>query len=293
MPTLQGMDALLAGVDPKSKTLHEAAQKSDLYYFHQHLNSDDLQLVNQLNDAGQTPLMVAVIHGQLEAVKDLVDLHNADLRTQDPLGKTALHLAASHGLGEHGKRKKIAFFLMRHYARLDMIDAVTRAGMTPFHHAIVDGQITIALNLMSFGADKEAEDNAGITPLHYAKVKLKGEQEKLEKCKELQKERESSFAQLEEIEELKARQKITAQNIRKYTKLVECISTAIAQTQRLSRKPIYDKKNDEESPETAAVKRTQMLRILLQAQESATGSGSISVSSHEEESDAEEGSDSE
>ncbi|MGE0010309.1 MAG: ankyrin repeat domain-containing protein [Candidatus Babeliales bacterium] len=150
--------------------LHEAARMGDLNGISQYLaQSKDAKAIDALNATGHTPLMIAVIAGKLKTVKALVTQHNASLTMAGPLGQTALHFAAHDGSSR--ARGKIAHFLMVQAAQVDALDATNSMGMTALHEAVIRGQNTIAKALVSFGADKEANDNANNTPLDYAKAK--------------------------------------------------------------------------------------------------------------------------
>lgn len=145
--------------------LHRAAQLEDLFGMHTYLLDRDPKEVDAPNLQGLTPLMIAVIFGKRLSVKDLVNLHKADITKTDPRGRTTLHYAASEGQGSALDRKKIALFLMKQGAPLD---AQTIAGVTPLHQAVIEGQNWVAKTLMSFGANKSLADNTGKTALMHA-----------------------------------------------------------------------------------------------------------------------------
>ena len=53
--------------------------------------------VNSKDSFGQTPLMTAICHKQLEVVKELLTRDDLNLAVRKPTGNTALHLACSRG----------------------------------------------------------------------------------------------------------------------------------------------------------------------------------------------------
>ena len=57
------------------------------------LAKPDNQLVNQSNQEGQTPLMLAVKHGWWKCVRALVNCKDTDLYIVDQRGQTALDLS--------------------------------------------------------------------------------------------------------------------------------------------------------------------------------------------------------
>jgi ankyrin repeat protein len=80
------------------RSIHEYAQDGDLAGI-----AADLKLtpgdLDLKNDAGETPLAVAVQHCQLPAVKFLIE-HHANLTTRASGGATPLHLAAQEGCAD-------------------------------------------------------------------------------------------------------------------------------------------------------------------------------------------------
>jgi len=110
-------------------------------------------------DSNRTLLHVASKKGLEESVKLLLGLP-ATL-TKDANGQTALHMAAIYSFPE------VARLLLTHgRAHVDVRDA---RGCTPLHIAAKRGRKGVARILVRFGANPEAVDAAGETPLSLAK----------------------------------------------------------------------------------------------------------------------------
>lgn len=114
-------------------------------------------------------LLAAVCAGEVATVKDLLK-QGAEAHAQDARGKTGLHLAVAgkdySGYGDKG-REMLSLFLNR---KLD-IDSRDQNGATALHEAMLDDSYSSKYkieDLVKFGADINARDHAGQTPLHYA-----------------------------------------------------------------------------------------------------------------------------
>jgi len=103
------------------------------------------------------PLLCAVAADDAVAVEELLK-QGVDLGVRDPLGRTALHIAAELC------RPNIAVRLLAHGADPNVRDA---EGNTPLHRAVAVGCVEVAELLLSRGADPNAADRRGQTPLWY------------------------------------------------------------------------------------------------------------------------------
>lgn len=97
--------------------------------------------VDKTNLAGETPLMLAALRGQLAVVKALVEERGVEINRP---GWTPLHYAASRG------RTDVVVYLLEHSA---YIDAESPNGTTPLMMAALDGNIVCVKALLDAGAD--------------------------------------------------------------------------------------------------------------------------------------------
>ncbi|XP_067928929.1 serine/threonine-protein phosphatase 6 regulatory ankyrin repeat subunit B-like [Watersipora subatra] len=148
--------------------------------------------VNKQSKNGWSPLLVASKEGHLEIVKILLQTH-ARVDVFDEHGKAALHLAAESGhtsvadtLLEHkafvNVKSKIGLTPLHLASRSGFnglvklliethgatVDALSLAKKTSLHMAAEVGQMVVCNTLLKLGADPNATDEGGQTPLHLA-----------------------------------------------------------------------------------------------------------------------------
>ncbi|XP_018569142.1 uncharacterized protein LOC108909316 [Anoplophora glabripennis] len=149
------------------------------------------EVVDIKDETGCTALHLAVLKGQMEVVKLLVE-HNTDVNIKDHRCCTALHLAVRDDrldivklLVEHGAvvnnqdidnntalhiatregHKEIVKFLVECNAIVDIKD---RDGRTSLHKAVEGSNLDIVRFLIENGSDVNVADNKSVTALHIA-----------------------------------------------------------------------------------------------------------------------------
>lgn len=110
-------------------------------------------------DFGRTPLQMAALHGNVEAAKVLIK-KGADVNHKGEEDWPPLYLAAKRG------HKDFVGLLLESRAAVDVTGEKSKR--TPLHLAALNGYGEIAAMLMEKGADPNAEDINGKTPLYYA-----------------------------------------------------------------------------------------------------------------------------
>lgn len=155
------MSLLLAGVDPnvrdaqRNTALHVAIREDSGKALEALLKSPGTD-VNAINQAGETPLMLAAIHGKLEWVQLLVKRG----ALVNDAGWTALHYAAA-GPNEHVVR-----WLLAQGAE---IDARSPNGTTPLMMAAGYGGLSGAEVLIEAGADATLRNDHQLSAADFAR----------------------------------------------------------------------------------------------------------------------------
>lgn len=116
----------------------------------------------------RTPLHLAAYGGCADAAALLLD-RGADANAADAGGFTPLHAAGgSREQGRRGTAGIVRLLVDRGRADVDAVSAKT--GATPLHVAVSSNNAAVAAALLDAGADIDAIDDAGRTPLHVAAV---------------------------------------------------------------------------------------------------------------------------
>lgn len=133
---------------------------------------NDVQLLKQLIASGEdieardrdkrTPLINAAADNKIEMVKLLLQ-SGADINAQDYIGYTALHFAAQNNYLE------LAKLLIENNAEIDRQDI---NGNTPLSSAVFysEGEGDMINLLLEHGADRNQDNNHGISPLKLART---------------------------------------------------------------------------------------------------------------------------
>lgn len=116
-----------------------------------------LQVLNQPDDRGRTPLVRAIQQGEVAEALDLIAA-GVDLGTRDPQGNTPLHWAVIQGQLEITRR------LLEGGAR----DIQNSFGDTALLWAVIREKEGMTRLLLEGGAPADQGDREGYTPLHWA-----------------------------------------------------------------------------------------------------------------------------
>ncbi|XP_077446938.1 serine/threonine-protein phosphatase 6 regulatory ankyrin repeat subunit A isoform X1 [Stigmatopora argus] len=108
--------------------------------------------------ARRTPLMMAALNGQTNAVEALVSSSKADFALQDADRNTALHLACSKG------HETCALLILEKIRDKNLINCTNAALRTPLHVAAKNGLTVVVQELLGKGASVQAVDENGYTP---------------------------------------------------------------------------------------------------------------------------------
>uniref|UniRef100_A0A3P9B5D4 Nuclear factor kappa B subunit 1 n=1 Tax=Maylandia zebra TaxID=106582 RepID=A0A3P9B5D4_9CICH len=120
------------------------------------------EVLNMRNRLYQTPLHLAVITQQKEAVEALL-LAGADPTLTDRHGNTVLHLAAQH------EGEGMIQFLLQHRELRELLDQTNTAGLCAIHLAVLANQLFSLRELLEGGANAEVQERScGRTALHLA-----------------------------------------------------------------------------------------------------------------------------
>ena len=181
--------------EDRRSLLHSATASGNLELVQHLAERSPPDTVSGADEAGWTPLMSACICGHVEIARLLLSL-GADAGAANTQGRTALHYAASKGsvdvvrlLLENsapatakdctgaiplhraaGAGRAEALRLLLDATPKHMVDARDETKSTPLLLAAGGGHQAAALLLASRGADVEAEDGEGETPLGAAAV---------------------------------------------------------------------------------------------------------------------------
>ncbi|XP_062874698.1 nuclear factor NF-kappa-B p105 subunit isoform X2 [Trichomycterus rosablanca] len=119
-------------------------------------------VLNMRNDLYQTPLHLAVLTHQKEAVESLLAA-GSDITLTDRDGNTALHLAAQQSDGD------VIRVLLKRREVLELTNTHNSAGVCPLHLAVLANSLNGVRALLEAGASVEVQERTcGRTPLHLA-----------------------------------------------------------------------------------------------------------------------------
>ena len=116
--------------------------------------------IDELNKAGDTPLMTTAMHGNADLIEALVEEGAAVNPARPSSGWQAIHLAAGKG------RDDVVDLLVR---QLNVkVDTKGEEGDTPLMHAAGGGHVSTVQLLLELGAKVNAHNRYHATALHFA-----------------------------------------------------------------------------------------------------------------------------
>jgi ankyrin repeat protein len=127
-------------------------------------HGDQMQQLEEVDDEGQTPLLVATMRGETRLVEELVRMH-ANVNHQDHSGRSPLHIAAGNS--------KVLEALLKTNAKVEKSSKIdfqvtTLDGASPLWTASAQGQTDSVDVLVKFKASNIRQNLLGQTPLHAA-----------------------------------------------------------------------------------------------------------------------------
>lgn len=153
----------LPGPTAEQKELIEVIRNKGLNELNQFLQNNpsiDLNFTFEIDKVSYSPLRLAVLHGDADKVKALID-KGANINIRDEHGGTLLHLAAYHGDSE------VIDVLLTRGA---VIDAQDNNENTPLHIAVAQKQIDAVKMLLEHKARIDVENYERNTPFNLANI---------------------------------------------------------------------------------------------------------------------------
>jgi ankyrin repeat protein len=143
------------------EAIYTAIRDGDLEAVDQILDRDPTSLHSR-NEAGREPIQEACLLGR-PAILELLVSRGADVNDRDRAENTTLHWAV-HAFVEPEVRGEMAAYLLAEDPALATTENIN--GITPLHWAGNELPQTVQL-LLENGADLDARDQNGMTPLHH------------------------------------------------------------------------------------------------------------------------------
>lgn len=135
---------------------------------HGHLDNVRLMIdkgmsINAQGDKGMTALHWAAQKGDARLVKELMQM-DADPAIKNDEGKTSLHFAAGFG-----KKAVVGVILQNYKNSKELVDTADRRGQRALHWASWENHAGVVALLLEYGADSNAQDKNGATPLSWVR----------------------------------------------------------------------------------------------------------------------------
>ncbi|KAG5891757.1 hypothetical protein JTB14_012491 [Gonioctena quinquepunctata] len=114
---------------------------------------------------GVTTLMYAAQQGDVDSVKEIIQVQKSSLFSKDRTGKTSLHYCCT---SDNIRASQAADLMVM--AAPDLVDSKDEDGFTPLHLAVIAGNMQLVTFLLANNADVNAVDNEKHTVAHWATV---------------------------------------------------------------------------------------------------------------------------
>lgn len=140
----------------KAKSIYDVARSGTVAEVKE-LMKQNPDLINQTNEGGFSPLILACYRGNVEVAEFLMD-HVKDVNYKSREGTALSGLAVKYN-------KELAEYLLSKNADPNIADA---SGYTPLFWAVKFGNKEMTELLLKHKADKTIQDAQGMTPFEYA-----------------------------------------------------------------------------------------------------------------------------
>lgn len=140
----------------KTKSIFDVARTGTVEEVKE-LIKQDPDVINQTNESGFTPLILACYRGNVEVAKFLID-NVKDINYRSGDGTALSGLAVKYN-------KDLVEYLLKKNANPNIPDA---NGVTPLFWAVKFGNKELTEILLKYKADKTIKDSQGMTPFEYA-----------------------------------------------------------------------------------------------------------------------------
>lgn len=140
----------------KAKSVYDVARSGTVQEL-KDLMKNNPDIINQTNENGFSPLILACYKGNTEVADFLIDhVKNLDYKSQEGTALAGLSIRYNKKLVEH---------LLKKNANPNIADAT---GTTPLFWAVKSGNTELVELLLQYKADKSMKDSMGMTPFEYA-----------------------------------------------------------------------------------------------------------------------------
>jgi ankyrin repeat protein len=146
----------LLSAQEKTKSIFDIARTGTVAEVTE-LMKQNPDIINQVNENGFSPLILACYRGNTEVAKYLID-HVKDLNYKSKEGTALAGLAVKYN-------KDLVERLLKKKADPNIADAT---GYTPLFWAVKFGNKELVELLLQYKADKTKKDSMGMTPFEYA-----------------------------------------------------------------------------------------------------------------------------